>query len=127
MAVAGPAPESAPAAPEGEVLPATSTPAGGGGWRSHLGSLLFLLPGALWLLLIVVYPFIATVIRSFFDGSGNNFIGINNYKAIFSTTDIIISLKNNVVWVVLFPFLVTFFCLVFAVLTEGIRWPPAVK
>jgi len=127
VAVAVPTPESAPALPKGEVLPATSTPAGGGGWRSHLGSLLFLLPGALWLLLIVVYPFIATVIRSFFDGSGNNFIGINNYKAIFSTTDIIVSLKNNVVWVVLFPFLVTFFGLVFAVLTERIKWSTAFK
>ena len=34
---------------------------------------------------------------------------LGNYKAIFSTTDIIVSLKNNVVWVVVFPFLVTFF------------------
>jgi alpha-glucoside transport system permease protein len=127
MAVAVPTPESAPAMPQGEVLPAISTPAGGGGWRSHLGSLLFLLPGALWLVLIVVYPLIATVIRSFFDGSGNNFIGLDNYKAIFTTTDIIVSLKNNVVWVVLFPFLVTFFGLVFAVLTERIKWSTAFK
>ena len=96
-------------------------------FRSHLGSLLFLLPGALWLLLIVVYPLIATVIRSLFDGSGQNFIGLGNYKSIFSTTDIIVSLKNNVVWVVLFPFLVTFFGLVFAVLTERIRWSTAFK
>jgi alpha-glucoside transport system permease protein len=127
MAVAVPTPESVPAVPEGEVLPTTSTPAGGGGWRSHLGSLLFLLPGALWLALIVVYPLIATVIRSLFDGSGNNFIGLDNYKAIFSTTAIIVSLKNNVVWVVLFPFLVTFFGLVFAVLTERIKWSTAFK
>src|SRR6202163_1705483 len=127
MAVAVPTPESAPAVPEGEVLPATSTPAGGGGFRSHLGSLLFLLPGALWLLLIVVYPLIATVVRSLFDGSGQNFVGLGNYKSVFSTTDIIVSLKNNVVWVVLFPFLVTFFGLVFAVLTERIRGSIAFK
>ena len=88
---------------------------------------LFLPPGAVWLLLIVVYPLVATVIRSFFDASGSNFIGLGNYKAIFSTTDIIVSLKNNVVWVVLFPFLVTFFGLVFAVLTERIRWSTAFK
>ena len=37
------------------------------------------------------------------------------------------ALKNNVVWVVLFPFLVTFFGLVFAVLTERIRWSTAFK
>jgi alpha-glucoside transport system permease protein len=114
--------------PKAEVLPTTSKPAGGGkGFRSHLGSLLFLAPGAVWLLLIVVYPLIATVIRSFYDGGGQNFIALGNYKSIFSTTDIIISLKNNVVWVILFPFLVTFFGLVFAVLTERIRWSTAFK
>jgi alpha-glucoside transport system permease protein len=126
VAVAVPTSESLPASPT-EILPTTSKPAGGGGFRSHLGSLLFLLPGAIWLLLIVVYPLIATVIRSFFNGSGTTFIGVDNYKAIFSTTDIIVSLKNNVVWVVLFPFLVTFFGLVFAVLTERIRWSTAFK
>jgi alpha-glucoside transport system permease protein len=128
VAVAVPtAGESVPTEPAGEILPSTSKHAGGGGFRSHLGSLLFLLPGALWLLLIVVYPLIATVIRSFFDGSGQNFVGLGNYQSIFSTTDIIVSLKNNVVWVVLFPFLVTFFGLVFAVLTERIRWSTAFK
>src|ERR1017187_7281515 len=66
----------------GEILPTTSKPAGGGGFRSHLGSLLFLLPGAVWLLLIVVYPLIATVVRSLFDGSGQNFVGLGHYKAI---------------------------------------------
>lgn len=127
MAVAVPTSDSAPAEPAGEILPTTSKHAGGGGFRSHLGSLLFLLPGAVWLLLIVVYPLIATVIRSLFDASGQNFIALGNYKAIFSTTEIIVALKNNVVWVVLFPFLVTFFGLVFAVLTERIRWSTAFK
>ena len=126
MAVVAPTSESVPSAPA-EILPTTSKHAGGGGFRSHFGSLLFLLPGAVWLLLIVVYPLIATVIRSFFDASGQNFVGIANYKSIFSTTDIIVALKNNVVWVVLFPFLVTFFGLVFAVLTERIRWSTAFK
>jgi alpha-glucoside transport system permease protein len=116
-----------PVAVKHDVLPEAGRPVGGGGFRSHLGSLLFLLPGLLWLLVIVVYPFIATIVRSFYDGSGTNFIGLGNYKAIFSTTDIIISLKNNVVWVVVFPFLVTFFGLVFAVLTERIRWSTAFK
>ena len=97
MAVAVPTSDSAPAEPVGEILPTTSKHAGGGGFRSHLGSLAFLLPGAVWLLLIVVYPLIATVIRSLFDASGQNFIGLGNYKAIFSTTEIIVALKNNVV------------------------------
>jgi len=116
-----------PAAPVTEVLPTIGAPVGGGGWRSHLGSLLFLLPGVLWLAVIVVYPFIATIVRSLYDGSGTNFIALGNYKDIFSTNDIIVALKNNVVWVVVFPFFVTFFGLVFAVLTERIRWGTAFK
>ncbi len=119
--------EPIPAAAGGEVLPTIGQPVGGGGWRSHMGSLLFLLPGVLWLAVIVVYPFIATIVRSLYDGSGTNFIALGNYKDIFSTNDIIVSLKNNVVWVVVFPFLVTFFGLVFAVLTERIRWGTAFK
>jgi alpha-glucoside transport system permease protein len=127
VTVADPTAELLPAVPKQEVVPTIGAPVGGGGWKSHLGSLLFLLPGALWLLIIVVYPFIATIVRSFYDGSGNNFIALGNYKAIFSTTAIIVSLKNNVVWVVVFPFFVTFFGLVFAVLTERIRWATAFK
>lgn len=127
MSVADPTADALPVAPKQDVVPTIGAPVGGGGWKSHLGSLLFLLPGALWLLIIVVYPFVATIVRSLFDGSGTRFIALGNYKAIFSTTDIIVSLKNNVVWVVVFPFLVTFFGLVFAVLTERIRWGTAFK
>ncbi|HUZ68724.1 MAG TPA: ABC transporter permease subunit [Candidatus Saccharimonadales bacterium] len=127
MSVADPTADALPVEPKQDVVPTIGAPVGGGGWKSHLGSLLFLLPGALWLLIIVVYPFIATIVRSLFDGSGTRFIALGNYKAIFSTTDIIVSLKNNVVWVVVFPFLVTFFGLVFAVLTERIRWGTAFK
>jgi alpha-glucoside transport system permease protein len=127
VSVADPTVDALPVAPKQEALPTIGTPVGGGGWKSHLGSLLFLLPGAIWLLIIVVYPFIATIVRSLFDGSGTHFIALGNYKSIFSTTDIIVSLKNNVVWVVVFPFLVTFFGLVFAVLTERIRWGTAFK
>jgi alpha-glucoside transport system permease protein len=127
VSVADPTADALPLAPKQDVVPTIGAPVGGGGWKSHLGSLLFLLPGALWLLVIVVYPFIATIVRSLFDGSGTHFIALGNYKAIFSTTDIIVSLKNNVVWVVVFPFLVTFLGLVFAVLTERIRWGTAFK
>ncbi len=105
----------------------TGAPVGGGGWRSHLGSLLFLLPAALFLALLVLYPLAATFVRSLFDQTGSNFVGGGNYKEIFGTTDILISLRNNVIWVIVFPFTVTFLGLVFAVLTERIRWSTAFK
>jgi alpha-glucoside transport system permease protein len=100
---------------------------GGGGWRSHLGSLVFLLPAAIMLGFIVVYPLVATVVRSLFDNSGTQFVGLGNYKEIFATNDILIALRNNVIWIIVFPFIVTFLGLVFAVLTEHIRWSTAFK
>jgi alpha-glucoside transport system permease protein len=125
VAVPVPAPDTPLAA---APLAAAKQPSGGGGsWRSHTGSLLFILPGAIFLGAIVVYPLIATVVRSLFSNDGTSFVGLGNYKEIFATDDILIGLRNNVIWVIVFPFTVTFLGLVFAVLTERIRWATAFK
>src|ERR1700680_3977575 len=106
-----------PDAVEG-LLPTTGTPPGGGRWRGHLGSLLFLAPGAIWLLVITVYPLFATFRNSVYDASASSFVCLHNYQEIFSTASILVTFRNNVIWFVVFPFLVTFLGLVFAVLTE---------
>lgn len=99
----------------------------GGGWRGHAGSLLFLAPAAIWLLAVMVYPLVATVRNSFYDAPATTFVGLQNYKTVFSTVAILVAFRNNVIWFVVFPFLVTFLGLVFAVLTERIRWSTAFK
>lgn len=116
---------TADAGPAGRVLPRLGRPTGGGG--RHIGSLLFLAPGAIWLLVITVYPLIATIRNSFFDASSTSFVGLSNYRAVFSTDSILVTFRNNVIWFVVFPFVVTFLGLVFAVLTERIRWSTAFK
>src|SRR5260370_38137402 len=98
----------------------------GGGFRSHIASLLFLAPGGIWLLIIAGYPLFATVVRSTFDQSGSNFTALNNYRAIFATTDILIAFRNNVIWVLVFPFVVSFLALSFAVLTGRIPCSTAI-
>jgi alpha-glucoside transport system permease protein len=109
-----------------QLLPDAGRPPGGG-WRGHAGSLLFLAPGAVWLLVVTVYPLVATFRNSVYDASAANYVGLNNYKEIFSTASILVTFRNNVIWFVVFPFLVTFLGLVFAVLTERIRWSTAFK
>jgi alpha-glucoside transport system permease protein len=99
----------------------------GGGWRDQFGSLLFLAPAAIWLLAITIYPVIATFRNSLYDETATNYIGLSNYQSVFSTASIIVNFRNNVIWVVIFPFLVTFLGLLFAVLTERIRWSTAFK
>jgi len=93
----------------------------------HLRSLAFLVPGAILLLAIVVYPSIATIRYSFFNGTATKAVGLANYRSLFSTADTLIAFRNNVIWVIAFPFIVTVIGLVFAVLSEHIRWSTAFK
>jgi len=95
--------------------------------QHHLQSLAFLVPGAIFLLAIVIYPAIQTVHYSFLNETATKAVGFTNYKSLFSTADTLIALRNNVIWVIVFPFLVTVIGLVFAVLSERIKWSTAFK
>lgn len=98
------------------------------GWlRTNWVSLAFLAPGVIWLLAIVVYPTIATIRFSFYNEAATKFVGLHNFASVFSTDAILTSFKNNIVWVLIFPFFVTFIGLMVAVLTERIRWSTAFK
>jgi alpha-glucoside transport system permease protein len=124
--VATPAPDPGTPNLEAAVLPETGR-APGGGWRRHLGSLAFLTPAGIWLLVIVGYPLIGTIRDSFYNNDSTKLVGLDNYKTLFSTADILVTFRNNVIWVIVFPFLVTFVGLLFAVLTERVRWATAFK
>ncbi|MBQ0828963.1 carbohydrate ABC transporter permease [Streptomyces tagetis] len=90
-------------------------------------AVLFLLPALVLLGALVVYPIGYSLIRSLYDQSGDGFAGVDNYRALFTDDGIRTALKNNVVWVVFAPTVATALGLVFAVLTERIRWGTAFK
>lgn len=94
-------------------------------------ALVFLGPALILLAAIVVYPLIYSVIRSLYGdgpaGSVGSFIGLDNYVSIFTHSDTLRSVRNNVIWVIVVPTVVTFVGLVFAVLTERIRWATVLK
>jgi ABC-type sugar transport system permease subunit len=87
----------------------------------------FLLPALLLLGALVVYPIVYTAIRSLFDASGNKMVGLDNYTAIFTDHDSLVAVRNTAIWVVVAPTVVTILGLLFAVLTERIRWSTAFK
>ncbi|MEH0544701.1 sugar ABC transporter permease [Streptomyces sp. B21-105] len=88
---------------------------------------LFLLPALVLLGALVVYPIGYSVVRSFYDQSGDGLAGFDNYKALFTDDGIRTALKNNVIWVVFAPTIATALGLIFAVLTERVRWGTAFK
>ncbi|MDV5146101.1 sugar ABC transporter permease [Streptomyces sp. SBC-4] len=87
----------------------------------------FLLPALLLLGALVVYPIGYSVQRSFFDRSGSSFVGLDNYLALVTDDSLRTAVGNNLIWLVLAPAVATALGLLFAVLTERIRWGTAFK
>ncbi len=87
----------------------------------------FLVPAAVFLGVWVVYPAVRTIVRSFFGRAGDEFVWFDNYKELFTSDLLVTAIKNNALWVAVVPALVTAIGLVFAVLTERVRWSVAFK
>ena len=115
------------AEPPPREAPPPDVPAGESRWRRLLVATAFLAPAAALLGIWVVYPAIRTIIRSFFDATGNHFVWFANFKALFTTDLLLTAIKNNVLWVAIVPVFVTALGLIFAVLTERVRWSVAFK
>ena len=97
-------------------------------WRRHSTAVAFLLPALVLLVVWVVYPALYTVARSFFGKEGfDEFVGVDNYEALFTDDSLVTAIKNNAIWVAVVPALVTAIGLIFAVLLERVRWSVAFK
>jgi alpha-glucoside transport system permease protein len=81
----------------------------------------YLAPTLLMLLVGLVYPGIRTIYESFFDAAGNVFIGLDNYRTIFTDKDQLVVLLNTGVWVLLTPLIATAIGLLYAVLVDKAR------
>ncbi|MET7515817.1 sugar ABC transporter permease [Streptomyces sp. NPDC005480] len=88
---------------------------------------LFLLPALVLLGALVVYPIGYSVWRSLYDSGGSHFVGVDNYVDIFRDDQTLIAVRNTAIWVAVAPALCTALGLIFAVLTERVRWGTAFK
>jgi len=111
-------------APSGGLPPTGDEP---GFFTKYGVTIVFLAPALALLGVWVVYPTISTIVRSFYDRSGDDFIGIDNYRRLFSDDTLVRAITNNFLWLLVVPFFVTAVGLVFAVLLERIRFSVAFK
>jgi alpha-glucoside transport system permease protein len=111
-------------APRGASPPSSE---GSGLWSRYGVAALFLAPALVLLAVWIVYPTLSTIYRSFFDRSGEEFVGIDNYETLFSDDTLLQAIKNNFLWILIVPAFVTAIGLVFAVLIERIRFATAFK
>jgi multiple sugar transport system permease protein len=73
--------------------------------QRQLAPWLFLAPGLVMFLLYVIYPILQSVWISFYDWDGlgeKTWIGLQNYKDLLDDDSFYTSLKNNIIWLVMY-------------------------
>jgi alpha-glucoside transport system permease protein len=83
---------------------------------------LFLAPALLLLAVYLLYPLIETFRLSFFDATGQVFVGLANYKWMLEDQSFWIVIRNNVLWLIVVPAAATALGLVVAVLADRVWW-----
>ena len=84
-------------------------------------------PAIFFVGLILVYPMVGTVVRSFFDRRGDAFVGLGNFVRLLTDHGVLIVLRNNLLWLLLYPGLVLLFGLLLAVLSDRVKFEKPVK
>ena len=88
---------------------------------------LYISPAAFLLFFFLVYPSINTIYISFFNYNSEKFIGLENYFYCFTNETMLISFRNNALWIAFFVPLTVFLGLVIAILLDKVKYESIVK
>ncbi|WP_150269867.1 carbohydrate ABC transporter permease [Paenibacillus tepidiphilus] len=93
--------------------------------RSYIPGTLFILPAFALFAVFIFIPLVYGIYMSFTDYGGfnvkANFIGLDNYISLFKDDYFLVSLKNNLIYTVLFVPLTMLLALLAAVALNGVR------
>ncbi len=78
----------------------------------------FILPGLLLVGLMLIYPTFQTINYSFANADSTAYVGLQNYKTIFGSSEFWQSIVNNILWLLIVPALVVAFGVIVAVLAD---------
>ncbi|MEW8978250.1 MAG: sugar ABC transporter permease [Symbiobacterium sp.] len=71
-------------------------------WRRGLVPLVFVGPAAAIVVIYLALPALRTLIQSFYDAKGENFVGLANYVYAFTSQEMLVSFRNNFLFWLLF-------------------------
>lgn len=92
-----------------------------------LRAALWMAPALILIAVFFLYPTVSTILMSFKDASSEHFVGLKNYARIFTDENMLIVLRNNLAWLVFFTLVTLTLGLVFALLTDRVRYESAAK
>ena len=95
--------------------------------RAAVRPWLWLGPAFAFLIAYLIYPTIRTLILSFQNRSGEEFVGVDNYLDLFGSDSFWQVLLNTGMWIVFFALVVVVLGILMAVLTDRVRYETAVK
>ncbi len=97
--------------------------------RDRLRPWVFVLPGVLILATYIVFPAVRTIWLSFLNRTSEEFVGLRNYAFVFTDADMLIILRNTLLWVVLVPAFAVSLGLIIAVMTDKLKpvWEKTIK
>lgn len=84
-------------------------------------------PAILFVLVFLAYPTVQTIIWSFQNANSSKFVGLRNYAFIFTDSDLLDVLKNNLFWLFLATAGTVILGLVIAVLADRVRAESVLK
>ncbi|WP_424447736.1 carbohydrate ABC transporter permease [Microbacterium arborescens] len=88
---------------------------------------LFMAPASIMLAIGLIYPAIATIFKSFFDKSGEQFVGLENYFWVFTNPTGTASVVNTILWALLAPTISVVIGLAYAVFIDRARGEKVLK
>ncbi len=96
-------------------------------WQKPWVPWLYLAPALLILGFYLVYPTVETIRLSFYDARGETFVGLENYRWVFTARPMRIAFRNNLLWIVVFTSATVSLGLVLAVMADRVRYETLFK
>jgi alpha-glucoside transport system permease protein len=95
-------------------------------FREKVRPYVFVGPALVILGVFLVYPVFNTLLLSFKDGISRDFVGLDNYRFLFTDPDMLRAMRNTAGWLILVPLLAVSVGLVFATLADRLSRGEAV-
>ena len=95
-------------------------------YREGVRPYIFVGPALVILAVFLIYPVINTILTSFKDTQGESFVGLDNFKFVFTDESMLRAIRNTFGWIVIVPLLGVSIGLVFATLADRLRRGEAV-
>ena len=102
-----------------EALPGT--------WGARIQPYIFVGPAIAILTWYLFLPAVRTFIQSLYEGTGGKFVGLNNYIQAFTSSDMLLAFRNNLIWLIFGTAACVILGLLVAVLADRSRFESVAK